>query len=348
MPQFGSTLLRLAAAAALAGPALANGDVNTAFTPDGKLIIAGYLPSVPLSVVGLVVFGLSTLVLWSHFFRSMHARYMLVLTIGMLCMTLGFVFRILYHGNPATLGMYILQTMFILLSPCAFLAMDYMLLGRLARALGDDAIKCLFIRPTLISKVFVTSDIITFLLQAAGGGMSAGNSDSMRKVGPKLALVGLILQLISFGIFTLLLLVWGVRVQKRLPRPIPRFRFSAFSVFSKESVEDWRPLFWVMCLTCVGIIVRSTFRTVEYSQGYYGYLATHEGYFYLLDALPLWLAMSLYCYFYPARFIDGAKSHSLAAVSSSSSEGAHGYAQTPYDHVEKGSPGTYRMQQFRS
>ncbi|BGP01328.1 hypothetical protein RTG_01198 [Rhodotorula toruloides ATCC 204091] len=348
MPQLRSTFLRLVASAALVGSALASGDVNTAYTPDGELIIAGYLPSVPLSVVGLVFFGLSTLVLWTHFFRSTHARYMLVLTIGMLCMTLGFVFRILYHGNPATLGMYILQTMFILLSPCAFLAMDYMLLGRLARALGDEATNCLFIRPTLISKLFITSDVITFLLQASGGGMSAGNSDGMRKLGPKLALVGLILQLISFGIFTLLLLVWGLRVQKRLPRPIPRFRFSAFSMFSKQPVEDWRPLFWVMCLTCVGIIVRSTFRIVEYSEGYYGYLATHEGYFYLLDALPLWLAMSLYCYFYPARFIDGAKSHSLTAVSSSSSEGTHTYAQRPYDVVEKGSPGAYRMNQFRS
>ncbi|BGP06611.1 Envelope glycoprotein gp160 [Rhodotorula toruloides] len=348
MPHLRATLLRLTAMVALAGCALADGTVNTAVTADGERIIAGYLPSVPLSVVGLAFFGLSTAILWTHFFRSTHARYMLTLAIGMLCMTLGFVFRILYHSNPSTLGMYILQTMFILLSPCAFLAMDYQLLGRLARALGDEATEALFIRPTRISKLFITSDVITFFLQASGGGMSAGDSDGMRKLGPKIALVGLILQLVSFGIFTLLLLVWGLRVQKRLPRPIPRFRFSAYSVFSKEPVEDWRPLFWVMCLTCVGIIVRSAFRIVEYAEGYYGYLATHESYFYLLDALPLWLAMSLYCYFYPARFIDGARSHSLAAVSSSSSDGAHAYLQRPYDVVEKGSPGVYRMNQFRS
>lgn len=54
--------------------------------------------------------------------------------------------------------------------------------------------------------------------------------------------------------------------------------------------------------------------------------------------------MSFYCYFYPARFIDGARAESLAAVSSSSSQGS----QRPYDTVEKGSPGAYRMNQFRS
>lgn len=203
-----AALLRLAATAALVGSALAaDGNTNTAVTADGERIIAGFIPSVPLSVVGLAFYGLSTLVLWTHFFRSTHARYMLTLAIGMTCMCLGFVFRILYHGDPATLGKYILQTMFILLSvcspsrlrlpsfadidtllqPCAFLAMDYQLLGRLSRALGDEANDCLFIRPTRISKLFITSDVITFLLQASGGGMSAG-SGSMQKVGPKVRL----------------------------------------------------------------------------------------------------------------------------------------------------------------
>lgn len=93
---------------------------------------------------------------------------------------------------------------------------------------------------------------------------------------------------------------------------------------------DWRPLVWIVLLSCVGVITRSVFRIVEYSEGaslsspflpprdvlkltltswagYYGELATSEGYFYLLDALPLWLAMTLYVFFYPPRFIEGAR-----------------------------------------
>ena len=35
-----------------------------------------------------------------------------------------------------------------------------------------------------------------------------------------------------------------------------------------------------------------------------GFLATHEGYFYLLDALPLWIGMSLYALFWPMRFLN--------------------------------------------
>jgi hypothetical protein len=39
-------------------------------------------------------------------------------------MTLGFLFRLLYRSNYTSLGLYIIQYMFVLLSPCAFLAMD--------------------------------------------------------------------------------------------------------------------------------------------------------------------------------------------------------------------------------
>jgi len=38
---------------------------------------------------------------------------------------------------------------------------------------------------------------------------------------------------------------------------------------------------------------------------------THEAYFYLLDALPLLLSMSLYAILWPARFIAGADSMTL-------------------------------------
>jgi hypothetical protein len=49
--------------------------------------------------------------------------------------------------------------------------------------------------------------------------------------------------------------------------------------------------------------IRSIFRIAEFAGGYDSYLATHEGYLYLLDALPLFLAMSLYVFVWPPRFI---------------------------------------------
>lgn len=47
------------------------------------------------------------------------------------------------------------------------------------------------------------------------------------------------------------------------------------------------------------------YRVTELSQGYRGYLATTEGFFYGLDSLPLLIAVAVYTLFWPARMIDG-------------------------------------------
>jgi hypothetical protein len=63
-----------------------------------------------------------------------------------------------------------LTDQFILLSPCGFLAQDYVLVPRLAAYLGYE--KHLY-KAHLVVKFFVWSDVVTFMLQAGGGGMSA-------------------------------------------------------------------------------------------------------------------------------------------------------------------------------
>ena len=47
------------------------------------------------------------------------------------------------------------------------------------------------------------------------------------------------------------------------------------------------------------------YRVTELSQGYRGYLATTEGFFYGLDSLPLLIAVAVYVPFWPARMIPG-------------------------------------------
>jgi hypothetical protein len=64
--------------------------------------------------------------------------------------------------QPDSKGIYIVEYLFVVLSPCAFIAADYVLLGRLARHL--DAGRHLLIRPTRIMITFVASDITTFLM----------------------------------------------------------------------------------------------------------------------------------------------------------------------------------------
>jgi len=268
--------------------------------------IAGFIMKVWPAAIGIALYGISAMLHWIHLSR-IGQRYMLVLTIGMTCMTLGMIFRIIDSHFPYSLGIYIIEDMFILLSPCAFLATDYMLLSRLATSLGRDiADDCLLISSRRITRVFVWSDVITFWIQAAGGGMST--VQSLSKLGTDIVMAGLILQLISFSLFTTLLVMFGFKVRSKYPQVWDVYYgeglFSLMGPFKISPITNWKVLYLTMCLTCIGILVRSVFRIAEFAGGYFGFLAVHEGFFYCLDSLPLWIAMTSYCFLWPTRFIN--------------------------------------------
>ncbi|KAJ4470888.1 RTA1 like protein-domain-containing protein [Lentinula aciculospora] len=276
---------------------------------------AGFIMKVWPAAIAALLYGNSGLLHWMHFFR-IGQRYMLTLTIGMTCMTIGMLLRIADSHSPYSLGLYIAEDMFVLLSPCAFLATDYMLLSRLANSMGRDiADDCLLIPSRRITKLFVWSDVITFWVQASGGGMSV--SQSLSSVGNKIAMTGLVLQLLSFALFTSVLIMFGFRVRSKYPqawdaRSRGESVLSVAGPFKTSTTTNWKILYYVMCLTCIGILVRCVFRIAEFAGGYSGYLSTHEGYFFLLDSLPLWIAMTLYCFFWPTRFINQHEANAAA------------------------------------
>lgn len=155
-----------------------------------------------------------------------------------------------------------------------------MMITRLAATLGPEVTdNCLLIRARWVVRIFVTSDVCVFLLQAAGGGLSAtsnadlGDKVSFPAVGLcalrrearqltrfdlQIGLIGLIVQVISYSLFSVLLVVFALRVRKNFPQSWNAQHsegWSALSLWSKKPVHDWRILFIVMCLVSVAILV---------------------------------------------------------------------------------------------
>ncbi|KAG9079547.1 hypothetical protein FRC06_007667, partial [Ceratobasidium sp. 370] len=216
--------------------------------------------------------------------RSTHeyrAAYMITLIVSAAIYAGGCYMRTVFAKDPHTLNKFIAMHSAIVLSPCGFIATVYMLLGRLARHLHADDL--LLLRPTIITKVYVTSDILTLLMQATGGGMGATQSQSTRDLGAKIFLIGFIAQCVSFVSYLLIFVLFVHRMRTwRAPqwrsRPDGQFR-------------HWTTLMWAIALCCIMITIRTVYRTIEAAQGLEGYLATHEPYFYLLDCIPLWIGI---------------------------------------------------------
>lgn len=66
-----------------------------------------------------------------------------------------------------TLGPYLIQTLFLLLAPALLAASIYMLLGRIILVLQAESHAIM--RKKWLTKVFVTGDVLSFLLQGSGG-----------------------------------------------------------------------------------------------------------------------------------------------------------------------------------
>ncbi|KAJ7044060.1 RTA-like protein [Mycena alexandri] len=231
--------------------------------------------------------------------------FMLTLILGMAAMALGFIFRIIYSDPPFTLaqslGKFLLMDLFILLSPCAFLAANYMLLSHLVAMFDKKVVDhCLLIRDSRVVKIFLLSDFATLNLQSCGG-LSGTRNAILVNIGNKLVLVRLVLQALSFLLFIVVLVVFGWRISKQFPGIWRSHNTRPFKILSRQPIDDWRILFYLMCTTSVGILIRSVFRVAEFAGGTFGTIATHEGYFYFFDSLPLWIAMTLYCIVWPSR-----------------------------------------------
>ncbi|TFK43477.1 RTA1-like protein [Crucibulum laeve] len=258
-----------------------------------KYIASNALTAVAFSLVLLVAL-IQSWCIWRW-----GAKWMLSMVIGAYTFSFGLATRFGLHLHPQSKGLYIVEYLFVVLSPCAFIAADYVLLGRLARHLKAD--QHLLISPRRITIVFITSDITTFLIQAIGGAMSvSANAPDRALAGSRVFLAGLAAQLLSFFVFTCLYIVFLNRVRKYQPEV---WNMDA----NKSWLTSWRTLAVVLFVSCIGILIRSGFRVVELSEGFQGRLATSEAFFYGLDTLPLFIAITVYVPFWPGRFISPAE-----------------------------------------
>lgn len=175
---------------------------------------------------------------------------------------------------------YIAQSLFIILPPSLYAATIYMTYGRIA--LFVNAPKASIIRPTRVTKVFVIGDVVAFLMQAGGGGMMA--QASMSNMGQKIMIIGLFVQLAFFGFFLIVSLIFWKRMRSSPAR-------YAIPLYGKHS---WMALLKLLFAAAAIIILRCVFRIIEFSQGHSGYLASHEVYMYIFDALPMFLVQAMF------------------------------------------------------
>lgn len=126
-----------------------------------------YNPSTAAAAIFTILFLLESLF---HIFQIIRKRtwYFVALIIGALMECIGYAARFQNaKQNPDyTLGTFIAQSLLILVAPSLIAATVYMILGRII--LATDGERYSFIKKRWLTKIFVVSDVISFLILATG------------------------------------------------------------------------------------------------------------------------------------------------------------------------------------
>ncbi|PWN31552.1 uncharacterized protein FA14DRAFT_89200 [Meira miltonrushii] len=218
----------------------------------------------------------------------------LCLPIGALCQGLGFFLRVPLRNNPGSLGLYIVMDFFVVLSPACYFAFNYIWFGRLVQRIEEhmnfnlNRKHITFLPPKKFGKIFIISDVTTFFIQAAGGGLQA--SPSSKSLGSVIFLIGIIAQFASYIFFLILSLPF-----------VRSLRGNSFDNYARQRISQLLP---VLYFSSFWIIVRCVYRTVELAQGYGGYLSRNEAWLFGLDAAPLLLSIGVYIFAWPSAFVE--------------------------------------------
>lgn len=191
------------------------------------------------------------------------------------------------RNNTGKLMPFCIQNMFILIAPVLFAATIYMMLGRIIVGVGGE--RHSLIRPSKITLIFVSGDVLSFIIQGGGGGMSAVQDVHVVEWAERLIIIGLFVQIVMFALFCVLAVVFHRRMRR-----------SPVAIVESKGLS-WEVDLYFLYVVSALIMVRSIFRVVEYIQGQTGYLLSHEWSLYVFDSLLMFAVTVLFCWKFPGH-----------------------------------------------
>ncbi|KAJ5265828.1 hypothetical protein N7524_006846 [Penicillium chrysogenum] len=247
-----------------------------------------YIPSIPAAVVSIVLFGISTVL---HCWQMLRGRtwFFIAFIFGGIFEVVGYTAlqRVVSSNEYPnyTIPPLAIQAVLVLVAPSLLAASIYMELGRIMIVTGGEHLSP--IRRSWLTKIFVVGDVISFFIQAGGAGMLVKASTAEK--GGNVIKVGLIIQIIFFGIFIITSIVFHVKLVRNGSRVL------------QQRQVPWKKHQIALYIGSLLIFVRSIFRYIEYNQGNSGILLQHEFYSYIFDAALMLLVMVVFNVVHPAE-----------------------------------------------
>ncbi|PQE27910.1 hypothetical protein CJF30_00009097 [Rutstroemia sp. NJR-2017a BBW] len=257
-----------------------------------------YLPTVAGNGIYAGIFGLAILAQLFLGIKHKTWGYMVAMLFGLLLEVIGYVARILIHNNPFDNNNFLMYLICLTIAPAFLTAAIYLCLSRIVIVYGPEHSR---FKPGTYTIVFCTCDIISLILQAAGGAIaSTADTHEQSDTGKNIMLAGLGFQVFSIILFVLACSEFALRVRKAKGMWNPIYLSLVNSAFFKAFMA-------ALALATTTIFVRSTYRCIELSGGFHGSLfVSHEEEFMVLEGVMIVLATLALTIFHPGVSFKGA------------------------------------------
>lgn len=252
----------------------------------GNLDNYGYDPSLIMTVIFLTLYTLSSTLHVFQTYMKNSPRFMIISAVGGYIEALGWAGRLWSHFAQFASG-YMMQIVCIVIAPTFMSAALYVLLA-VVIALADQDKSVL--SPKMFKAVFITADVFSLVLQAAGGGLAAtsNGNQSQGTMGSNIMLAVIVIQLVVMVGFVAYGSWWAYRASATLRAEDRDISLQLVGIF----------------ICSIAIIIRGCYRTGELSQGFSGTIADTQLLF-LLDGIPITVAMITLNVFHPGRLLKG-------------------------------------------
>ncbi|KAJ1552771.1 hypothetical protein HK405_010083 [Cladochytrium tenue] len=280
------------------------------YNPDGSYdysySLFGEKPNLPLAYFAAAVFILTAVV---HIVqaRRFRVRYMAPAIAGAIMEALGYAARTQAIKDPFNSQGYASQQSFIVIAPVLVAATQYIILEHIMVHVDATLAP---VRPSLVAKIFVGGDIVSFVVQAAGSGLLVGGkSTAVINAGNWILIAGLLLQILSFSCFLSLCVVFYRRAaHAQAGRTEVTVAGGEATPQPSQVNPRWHALFIALMVGSACVMIRSVFRVVEFAKGYDGPIATNEIYMYFFDTLLMAVALFVLNFVHPCVALRPVKS----------------------------------------
>ncbi|KAF2165539.1 hypothetical protein M409DRAFT_67326 [Zasmidium cellare ATCC 36951] len=231
----------------------------TEATCDPSRSIYGYRPSLAATAISLIIFALSGIVYIFQGIKSKTWFFSVAMFLGCFSETLGYVAKMLLWDDPFSDTGFKMSVVLLTFAPAFYSAGVYYTLKHICLTFGSSFSR---LRPSWYTWIFISCDVFSIILQAAGGATASASEDqAVLKIGDNIMIAGLAFQVFTMVVFGIFAADYGFAILRNRNSLNPE----TASLRNSRRFKLFIVALWV---SYFAILIRCAYRLAELAKGW--------------------------------------------------------------------------------